>query len=144
MTQKYYFEDPTPIINYILDKCPTISVHRLQVLLFSFCEVYTANFKDVPGQPLFFTKLEFQTDPYTVIIPGLEENIHNRTYKPETADVIRTADRDFLDAFNEAIHTVGNMSDFGAINFLHSRPVWNKALKQGYNKPFNQEQFLED
>lgn len=48
MTQKYYFEDPTPLINYILDKYPTISVHRLQVLLFSFCKVYSANFKDIP------------------------------------------------------------------------------------------------
>ena len=41
MTQKYYIKDPTPIINYILDQCPTISVHRLQVLLFSFCKVYS-------------------------------------------------------------------------------------------------------
>lgn len=144
MTQKYYFEDPTPIINYILDKCPTISVHRLQVLLFSFCKVYSANFKDIPEQPKFFTNLQFETDAYTVIIPGLEEGIHTRKYKPEIADAIRTADPHFLSTLDEAIRTFGNMSDFTAINLLHSHSIWEKALEQGYNKPFNQEQFLED
>lgn len=144
MTQKYYFEDPTPIINYILDQCPTISVHRLQILLFSFCKVYSANFKDIPEQPKFFTNLQFETDPYTAVIPGLEEGIRTRKYKPETADTIRTADPHFLSTLDEAIRTFGNMSDFIAINLLHSHSIWEKALKQGYNKPFPQELFLED
>lgn len=144
MTQKYYIKDPTPIINYILDKCPTISTHRLQVLLFSFCEVYSVNFKNIPGQPQFFTKVQFKTDPYTAVIPGLEQNINTGKYKPEIADSIRTADPDFLSTLDEAIQIFGNMSDFRAINFLHSRPIWKKALKQGYNKPFPEELFLED
>ena len=144
MTQKYYIEDPTPIINYILDKCPTISVHRLQVLLFSFCEVYSANFKDIPEQPQFFTNLQFETDPYTAVIPGLEEDLRTGKYKPETDDSIRTADPQFLSTLDEAIRTFGNMSDFRAINLLHSHAIWEKALKQGYNKPFPQELFLED
>lgn len=144
MTQKYYIKDPTPIINYILDKCPTISVHRLQVLLFSFCKVYSANFKDIPDQPKFFTNLQFETDPYTAVIPGLEKGIRTGKYKPETADSIRTADPQFLSTLDEAIRTFGNMSDFTAINLLHSHSIWEKALEQGYNKPFDQERFLED
>lgn len=144
MTQKYYFENPTLIINYILDKCPTISVHRLQVLLFSFCKVYSANFKDIPEQPKFFTNLQFETDPYTAVIPGLEEGIRTRKYKPETADSIHTADPHFLSTLDEAIRTFGNMSDFRAINLLHSHSIWEKALEQGYNKQFPQELFLED
>ena len=144
MTQKYYIKDPTPIINYILDQCPTISVHRLQVLLFSFCKVYSANFKDIPEQPKFFTNLQFETDPYSAVIPGLEKGIRTRKYKPETADTIRTADTHFLSTLDEAIRTFGNMSDFTAINLLHSHSIWEKALEQGYNKPFPQELFLED
>ena len=144
MTQKYYFEDPTPIINYILDQCPTISVHRLQVLLFSFCKVYSANFKDIPEQPKFFTNLQFETDPYTAVIPDLEEDIRTGKYKPETTDSIRTADPLFLSTLDKAIRTFGNMSDFRAIDLLHSHSIWEKALEQGYNKPFDQEQFLED
>ena len=144
MTQKYYIEDPTPIINYILDKCPTISVHRLQVLLFSFCKVYSANFKDIPEQPKFFTNLQFETDPYTAIIPGLEEDLRTGKYKPKTNDSIRTVDPLFLSTLDEAIRTFGNMSDFRAINLLHSHSIWEKALEQGYNKPFPQERFLED
>ena len=129
MTQKYYIKDPTPIINYILDKCPTISVHRLQVLLFSFCKVYSANFKDISEQPKFFTDLQFETDPYTAVIPGLEKDLRTGKYKPETDDSIRT---------------FGNISDFRAINLLHSHSIWEKALEQGYNKPFPQKLFLED
>ena len=144
MTQKYYIKDPTPIINYILDKCPTISVHRLQVLLFTYCKVYSSNFKDIPEQPKFFTDLQFETDTYTTVIPGLEEDIRTGKYKPETDDSIRTADPQFLSTLDEAIRTFGNMSDFTAINLLHSHSIWEKALKQGYNKPFPQELFLED
>lgn len=144
MTQKYYIKDPTPIINYILDKCPTISVHRLQVLLFTYCKVYSANFKDIPEQPKFFTNLQFKTDPYTAVIPGLEEDIRTGKYKPEIADAIRTEDPHFLSTLDEAIRTFGNISDFTAINILHSHSIWEKALEQGYNKPFPQELFLED
>ena len=144
MTQKYYFEDPTPIINYILDKCPTISVHRLQVLLFTFCKVYSSNFKDIPEQPKFFTNLQFETDPCTAVIPGLEKGIYTGKYKPETTDSIHTADPHFLSTLDEAIRTFQNMSDFVTINLLHSHSIWEKALKQGYNKPFPQELFLED
>ena len=134
MTQKYYIEDPTPIINYILDKCPTISVHRLQVLLFTLCKVYSSNFKDIPEQPKFFTNLQFETDPYTAVIPGLEKGIYTGKYKPEITDSIRTADPHFLSTLDEAIRTFGNMSDFRAINLLHSHAIWEKALKRGYNK----------
>jgi hypothetical protein len=144
MTQKYYIEDPTLIINYILDKYPVISPHKLQILLFSFCWQYTTNFKDAPDQPQFFTKLKFKTDPFTTVIPGLEKDLHSGKYKPETADVIRTSDPDFLNAINEAIHTFIHIPDFKATQFLYSIPVWKNALKQGYNKPFDQEQFLED
>lgn len=144
MTQKYYIKDPTPIINYILYQCPTISVHRLQVLLFSFCKVYSANFKDISEQPKFFTNLQFETDPYTAVIPGLEEDLRTGKYKPKTDDSIHTADPQFLSILDEAIRTFGNMSDFTAINLLHSHSIWIKALKQGYNKPFPQELFLED
>lgn len=144
MTQKYYIKDPTPIINYILDKYPVISPHKLQILLFSFCWQYTTNFKDIPDQPQFFTKLKFKTDPFTAVIPGLEKDLRSGKYKPETADVIRTADPDFRNAFSEAIHTFMYMSDFKATQFLYSIPVWKNALKEGYNKPFDQERFLED
>ena len=90
------------------------------------------------------TSLQFETDPYTAVIPGLEKDIRTGKYKPETADSIRTADPLFLSTLDEAIRTFGNMSDFRAINLLHSHSIWEKALEQGYNKPFNQKLFLED
>lgn len=78
------------------------------------------------------------------VIPGLEKDLRTGKYKPETDDSIRTADPQFLSTLDEAIRTFGNMSDFTAINLLHSHSIWEKALEQSYNKPFPQELFLKD